>query len=99
MSKAYEELQPYLEKAMALQTAMVLFEWDDETLAPKEAGAYTSKVIGTLSEEYLEKITCDEVKRLIAECKEDKTLSEVEAAIVREVADGPPGICGGLGSG
>ena len=87
MSKAYEELQPYLEKAMALQTAMVLFEWDDETLAPKEAGAYTSKVIGTLSEEYLEKITCDEVKRLIAECKEDKTLSEVEAAIVREVAD------------
>lgn len=87
MSRAYEELQPYLEKAMALQTAMVLFEWDDETLAPKEAGAYTSKVIGTLSEEYLEKITCGEVKRLIAECKEDKTLSEVEAAIVREVAD------------
>jgi len=87
MSRAYEELQPYLEKAMALQTAMVLFEWDDETLAPKEAGAYTSKVIGTLSEEYLEKITCDEVKRLIAECKEDETLSQVEAAIVREVAD------------
>lgn len=87
MSRAYEELQPYLEKAMALQTAMVLFEWDDETLAPKEAGAYTSKVIGTLSEEYLEKITCGEVKRLIAECKKDETLSEVEAAIVREVAD------------
>lgn len=87
MSKAYEELQPYLEKAMALQTAMVLFEWDDETLAPKEAGAYTSKVIGTLSEEYLEKITCEQVKDLVEDCKEDETLSQVEAAVVKEVAE------------
>lgn len=87
MSKAYEDLQPHLEKAMALQAAMVLFEWDDETLAPKEAGAYTSKVIGTLSEEYLEKITSDEVKRLVKECQKEETLSEVEAAIVREVKE------------
>ena len=87
MSKAYEELKPLLEKTMALQTAMVLFEWDDETLAPKEAGAYTSKVIGTLSQEYLEKITSDEVKRLLEQCRDDDTLSEVEAAIVKEAAE------------
>lgn len=87
MSKAYEELQPYLEKAMALQAAMILFEWDDETLAPKEAGPYTSKVIGTLSQEYLEKITSDEVKRLVDACRDDDTLSQVEKAIVKEVAD------------
>lgn len=87
MGKAYEELQPHLEKAMALQAAMVLFEWDDETLAPKEAGAYTSKVIGTLSEEYLNKLTSDEVKRLVKVCQGDETLSFVEAAIVREVAE------------
>lgn len=87
MSKAYEELQPHLEKAMALQAAMVLFEWDDETLAPKAAGAYTAKVIGTLSEEYLGKITSNEVKCLVKECREDGTLSEVESAIVREVSE------------
>ena len=87
MSKAYEELKPLLEKTMALQTAMVLFEWDDETLAPQEAGAYTSKVIGTLSQEYLEKITSDEVKRLLEQCRDDDTLSEVEAAIVKEAAE------------
>lgn len=87
MSKAYENLQPHLEKAMALQAAMVLFEWDNETLAPEAAGAYTSKVIGTLSEEYLMKITSDEVKRLVEECGKDETLSQVEAAIVREVKE------------
>ena len=31
MSKAYEQLQPYLERAQAFQTAKVLFEWDNET--------------------------------------------------------------------
>ena len=34
MSKAYEQLEPYLERAQAFQTAKVLFEWDNETLAP-----------------------------------------------------------------
>ncbi|MFQ8839720.1 MAG: hypothetical protein ACLR8P_00905 [Clostridium fessum] len=30
-----------MERAMALQTSMVLFEWDDETLAPEGcSGAY-----------------------------------------------------------
>lgn len=87
MDMAYEELQTHLEKAMALQAAMVLFEWDDETLAPKEAGAYTSKVIGTLSQEYMGIITSDEVKRLVKICRGDETLTQAEAAIVREVAE------------
>lgn len=87
MSKAYEALQPYLEKAMALQTAMVLFEWDNETLAPKEAGPYTSKVVGTLSSEYFGVVTSQEVKRLVKECREDETLGEVERAVVRELAE------------
>ena len=36
MSQAFEQLNEYLEKAQALKTALVLFEWDDATLAPKE---------------------------------------------------------------
>lgn len=87
MSKAYEELKPYLEKAMALQTAMILFEWDNETLAPKAAGAYTSKVVGTLSAEYMEAITNQHVKRLIKACQNDPSLTETETAVVKEVAE------------
>ena len=49
MSQAFEQLNEYLEKAQALKTALVLFEWDDATLAPKEAGTYTSRMVGVLS--------------------------------------------------
>lgn len=87
MSKAYEELQPYLEKVMALNAAMVLFEWDNETLAPKSAGSYTANVIGALSEEYQRAYTNPELKRLLQACKGDETLSTEEKAIVREAAE------------
>ena len=43
-----------MEKAMAIKTALTLFEWDNETLAPDEAGELTASVIGVLSGEYLE---------------------------------------------
>ena len=86
MSKPYEKLKPYLEKMMAFQTAMILFEWDNETLAPKEAGPYTSKVIGTLSSEYYNTVTDKEVKKLVKECQKEE-LGEVERAIVRELSE------------
>ncbi len=87
MSKAYQQLTTYLERAQAFQTAMVLFEWDNETLAPKEAGPYTSRMIGAISGEYYGVITDKEFKHLIEECKKDKRLSETEAAIVREAGE------------
>lgn len=43
VNKQFEELQSLLERAMALQTSMVLFEWDDETLAPKGAAEHTAR--------------------------------------------------------
>ncbi len=86
MSKAYEQLEPYLERAQAFQTAKVLFEWDNETLAPKDAGPNTSKVVGTLSSEYFSVITNDEVKHLVKECH-NESLTDVEAAIVRELEE------------
>ena len=36
----YEELMQYLEEAQAYETALILFEWDEETLAPEEAEAF-----------------------------------------------------------
>lgn len=87
MNRAFEKLQPHLERIMALNTAMTLFNWDTDTLAPKEAGPYTAKVIGTLSDEYFQALVNDEVKALVKECQEHgEGLDENQAAIVKEAA-------------
>lgn len=78
-----------MEKAMALQTALTLFEWDSQTAAPKEADEYTSQVIGTLSDEYYKTYINDDVKSLLDKLqgkKEQETLTEKEKAIVHEIA-------------
>lgn len=85
-ASAYEQLSVYLERAMALQTALILMEWDNETLAPERAGAYTSRMQGALSEAYQEIMTCEEVNRLIGQC-EQEPLSDTERAILREVKE------------
>lgn len=87
MSQIFEQLIPYLEKHMALQTALALFDWDDATLAPKEAGEYTAKVIGILSEEDFLCLTNPQVKKILEafEAKADSNKDEIECAIVRKV--------------
>ena len=85
MSQAFEQLNEYLEKAQALKTALVLFEWDDATLAPKEAGTYTSRMVGVLSSEYQKTVSNPQVKELVEQCGEDNSLSEIQSSIVREV--------------
>ena len=93
MSKAYDELRTYMDKAMAIKTAMALFEWDNETLAPREAGELTSKVIGVLSGEYFQAVTCEEMKKLLEKCRDDKSLTTAEAANVRELLEEREQIC------
>ena len=85
MSKSYETLSALLEKTMALHTSLILFEWDNETLAPEDAGSYTSRVIGILSEEYYSAMTGDEMGEAVAACERDKSLSAVEQA--RKICD------------
>lgn len=87
MSEKFKELDQYLEKTTALQTAMVLFEWDNETLAPKEAAPYTSKMIGSLTGQYMELMTSGKAGELAKACREEGGLSETESAIVREVEE------------
>ena len=72
---------------MYKRQARTLFEWDNETLAPKEAGELTSQVIGVLSGEYFEAVTCDGMKKLLKECREQGGLTEAEAANVRELSE------------
>ena len=68
VKKAYEELKTYMDRAMAVKTAMTLFEWDNETLAPKEAGELTARVIGILSGEFFQILTDGRVEELLKEC-------------------------------
>ncbi len=87
MSNAYEELKPFLERAQAFQTAKILFEWDNETLAPRMAEPNTTKVVGTLSGEYFSVVTDRRVKELVKRCQKEEGLTEVERAVVRELAE------------
>jgi len=86
LSGAYERLAPYLERAMAYQAALILFEWDNETLAPEQAGPYTARVQGTLSAAYQELMTDEQVKTLLDQCDRE-TLTPVQQAIVREARE------------
>lgn len=85
-SSAFRRLSDYLERAMALQSALTLLEWDNETLAPEEAGARTSRVQGALSAAYQEQMTQEALQELLVMC-EKEPLSEAEAAIVREAKE------------
>ena len=88
MNQSFEKLQNQLEKAMALQTAMVLFEWDNETAAPKEAAERTAAVIGSLSSQYLDIMTGETLKTALDECSGQMSeMTEVEQAIVRETKE------------
>lgn len=88
MNQSFEKLQNQLEKAMALQTAMVLFEWDNETAAPKEAVERTAAVIGSLSSQYLDIMTGEKLKTALKECSGQMSeMTEVEQAIVRETEE------------
>ena len=88
MNHAYEELKPYLERVLAFQTAKILFEWDNETLAPKEAERNTTRVVGILSGEYFSVITDERVKELVRRCEEERdSLTQVERAVVRELKE------------
>ena len=68
---------------MAIQTALVLFEWDNETLAPEESGPYTARVIGALSEEYYGFMTGDEMGDAITACEQDLSLTEIQQACIK----------------
>ena len=77
---------------MALQTSMVLFEWDDETLAPKGAAEHTARVIGSLSEQYQEILASMRFKELLDACQKAEkenagVFDEVQSAILREAAE------------
>lgn len=86
MSQAWKAVADYLERAQALQTALVLLEWDQETQAPKEAEAYTARMVGSLAAQYLDLMTSEKLKELLSDCQRE-TLDEIQTGILREVTE------------
>lgn len=88
MNKNFEQLAKRLEKGMALQAALTLFEWDAETLAPEESMEYTSKTIGILANEFFTNLINEDVKKLIHKLCDEKEQNELDfnqKAIVKEI--------------
>lgn len=88
MSELYEKLRPHIERQFALNNALTLYSWDNETLAPKGAMENTAKIIGNLSEQSYQALVNDEVRALLAALKEPKefdALSSVEQSIVKKL--------------
>lgn len=83
MNQDYKKLQVYLDRQSALQTALTLLEWDNETLAPEDAMDKTAKSIGILSEEVYHCLVNEEVPALLKNLKNADDLTDTQAAIVR----------------
>ncbi len=78
-----EELQPFLRKLSAMQTALAVMEWDSETEAPAGGAAYTANVQGTLAAEYQRAVLDPECGRLARALLSDPRASVKERGIAR----------------
>ncbi len=82
MSKTWEELKERLAEARALEEAMILFEWDNETLAPPAAMDQTARTVERLSGTYFKLMTDKRLGELLDAC-ESQSLDEDQQAILR----------------
>ena len=88
MSELFQQLQPYLDRAQALEAACTLFNWDQNS-APKESIENTSKMIGTLSGEHYRALINDQVRDILTRLStedEQAKLSFHERAIVKTLS-------------
>ncbi|MCI9486183.1 MAG: carboxypeptidase M32 [Lachnospiraceae bacterium] len=73
----------FLERENALRTALTLFDWDNETLAPEAAGERTAKAYGVLSAAYRELFAQDGLEEIFAKVKDGRDVSSLERALAR----------------
>lgn len=86
MSKLFEELQPFLDKDMAINAALTLLSWDNETLAPEESIEYTAKAMGVLADEAFRSFVNPEVRGILTKLDEHKDeLEDTEKAILKKL--------------
>lgn len=87
MNETFKKLEDScLEKGQALKAAGILFDWDNATIQPEEAGDLTSKIVGSLSEMEFNTYINDEVRQLMKKLEKEKdTLDRREKAILKEL--------------
>lgn len=85
MNENFEKLNLYLDRSMALTTALAVLEWDDKTAAPKEAIENTSKAIAILSDQYFQCLTNNDLKKILKQLDEDESLTALENSIFMEL--------------
>lgn len=85
MNKNYERLQEYIEKSIAISSALAVFEWDNETLAPESAIENTSRIMGILAKENHKALINDEVKKLLSVLEKEDGLTLIEKKTVRKL--------------
>lgn len=77
MKYRFEDLNKYLEKYIALNEALVLMEWDQETLAPSFSSDNTAKTMGILADIRYNALINKEVEDILEYYKKDKNLQEL----------------------
>ncbi len=76
-----KEFSDFLEKENAIRTALTLFDWDNETLAPEAASWRTAKAYGVLAAAYQELFCGEELGTLLWRIREEGSRSPLEKAL------------------
>lgn len=87
MSKEWNTVKEYAEKAAALNAALALFEWDNETLAPVKSASRTAGIIGSLWEQYRELLIAPELLKSLEKCRDAEELPELKKGILKELGE------------
>lgn len=87
MNETFKKLEEnFLEKGQALKAAGILFDWDNATIQPNEAGDLTAKMVGVLSEMEFNTYINDDVKQMMEKLEKEKdSLDERELAVLKEL--------------
>ncbi|WP_101875609.1 carboxypeptidase M32 [Lachnoclostridium edouardi] len=84
MNRKFHQLEEILDRAGAIYAAQNLFQWDNETLAPKEAGENTGKTVGILAGMYYEIMAGEDLGKLIEECRQQADLDWICLCTLKE---------------
>lgn len=70
MDDVLRPIKKWLDKRMALETTLTLYDWDEQTLAPCLAMENTGRIVGILSEELYKCMVNDDIKNFLEKWKD-----------------------------
>lgn len=79
----YKDLEKHILKRQALSSALTLFSWDQDTVAPEQSIDRTAVYVGVLNSEYFNTVIDPQVKEILLDL-EKQELPLYQQAVVRE---------------